>query len=62
MTPYALFNLLSSGKQFVKPGEMTYEGMVIGEVSIKPFPCFKILATIISTDSPMAFALDKYIP
>lgn len=31
MTPYALYNLLSSGKQFVKPGEMTYEGMVIGE-------------------------------
>jgi GTP-binding protein len=33
MTPYALFNLLSSGKQFVKPGEMTYEGMVIGEAA-----------------------------
>jgi GTP-binding protein len=33
MTPYALFNLLSSGKQFVKPGEMTYEGMVIGEAT-----------------------------
>ncbi len=31
MTPYALFNLLASGKQFVKPGETTYEGMVIGE-------------------------------
>ena len=31
MTPYALYNLLSSGTQFVKPGEMTYEGMVIGE-------------------------------
>ncbi len=31
MTPYALFNLLSSGKQFVKPGEHTYEGMVVGE-------------------------------
>ncbi len=30
-TPYALFNLLSSGKQFVKPGEIVYEGMVIGE-------------------------------
>ncbi len=30
-TPYALFNLLSSGKQFVKPGEEVYEGMVIGE-------------------------------
>jgi GTP-binding protein len=33
MTPYALYNLLSSGKQFVKPGEMTYEGMVIGEAT-----------------------------
>lgn len=30
-TPYALFNLLSSGKQFVKPGEEVYEGMVVGE-------------------------------
>jgi GTP-binding protein len=30
-TPYALFNLLSSGRQFVKPGEEVYEGMVIGE-------------------------------
>lgn len=30
-TPYALFNLLSSGKQFIKPGERVYEGMVIGE-------------------------------
>jgi len=30
-TPYALFNLLSSGRQFVKPGENVYEGMVIGE-------------------------------
>lgn len=30
-TPYALFNLLGSGKQFVKPGEQVYEGMVIGE-------------------------------
>lgn len=30
-TPYALYNLLSSGKQFVKPGEAVYEGMVIGE-------------------------------
>ncbi|MFZ4715164.1 MAG: translational GTPase TypA [Bacteriovoracaceae bacterium] len=30
-TPYALFNLLSSGKQFVKPGEDVYEGMVVGE-------------------------------
>lgn len=33
MTPYALFNILSSGKQFVKPGETCYEGMVIGEHS-----------------------------
>ncbi len=33
MTPYALFNLLSSGRQFVKPGETCYEGMVIGEHS-----------------------------
>jgi GTP-binding protein len=31
MTPYALFNLLSTGKQFVKPGEVCYEGMIIGE-------------------------------
>ncbi|MCO4792249.1 MAG: translational GTPase TypA [Bacteriovoracaceae bacterium] len=31
MTPYALFNLLSSGEQFVKPGENCYEGMVIGQ-------------------------------
>ena len=31
MTPYALFNLLNVGKQFVLPGEQTYEGMVIGE-------------------------------
>lgn len=30
-TPYALYNLLSSGEQFVKPGEKVYEGMVIGE-------------------------------
>lgn len=30
-TPYALFNLLSSGKQFIKPGEEVYEGMVVGE-------------------------------
>lgn len=30
-TPYALFNVLSSGKQFVKPGEKVYEGMVVGE-------------------------------
>lgn len=30
-TAYALFNLLSSGKQYVKVGEKVYEGMVIGE-------------------------------
>ncbi|MCB9091511.1 MAG: translational GTPase TypA [Halobacteriovoraceae bacterium] len=30
-TPYALFNLLSSGRQFIKPGEEVYEGMVVGE-------------------------------
>lgn len=30
-TPYALFNLLSSGRQFIKPGEKVYEGMVVGE-------------------------------
>ncbi|MBY0517129.1 MAG: translational GTPase TypA [Bacteriovoracaceae bacterium] len=30
-TPYALFNLLASGKQFVKPTEEVYEGMVVGE-------------------------------
>src|SRR5690606_14470677 len=30
-TPYALYNLLASGRQFVKPGEQVYEGMVIGE-------------------------------
>lgn len=30
-TPYALFNLLDSGKQFVGPGEEVYEGMVVGE-------------------------------
>jgi len=30
-TPYALFNVLSSGQQFVKPGEKVYEGMVVGE-------------------------------
>ncbi len=34
-TGYALFNLLSSGKQFVKPGEEVYEGMVIGESTRK---------------------------
>lgn len=32
-TPYALFNVLSSGKQFVKPGEKVYEGMVVGEAT-----------------------------
>lgn len=31
MTPYALFNLLSLGKQFVIPGQQCYEGQVIGE-------------------------------
>lgn len=31
ITPYALFNLLSSGKQFVLPGEEAYEGQVVGE-------------------------------
>lgn len=31
ITPYALFNLLSSGRQFVRPGEICYEGMVVGE-------------------------------
>jgi len=31
ITPYALFNLLSSGKQFVLPGEQSYEGQVVGE-------------------------------
>lgn len=30
-TPYALFNLLSSGRQFVRPGMSVYEGMVVGE-------------------------------
>jgi GTP-binding protein len=30
-TPYALFNLLSIGVQFIKPGEIVYEGMIIGE-------------------------------
>lgn len=30
-TPYALFNLLSSGKQFIRPGQQVYEGQVIGE-------------------------------
>ena len=31
ITPYALFNLLQSGKQFVLPTEQTYEGQVVGE-------------------------------
>lgn len=30
-TPYALFNILPNGKQFVEPGDMVYEGMVVGE-------------------------------
>ncbi len=30
-TPYALFYLLSSGKQFITPGEIVFEGQVIGE-------------------------------
>ncbi len=30
-TPYALFNLLSVGVQFIKPGEKVYEGMIVGE-------------------------------
>jgi GTP-binding protein len=30
-TMYALFNLLSSGRQFVKVGEQVYEGQVVGE-------------------------------
>jgi GTP-binding protein len=30
-TPYALFNLLSSGRQFINPTEKVYEGQVIGE-------------------------------
>ncbi len=30
-TPYALFNLLSNGKQFIEPGDKVYEGMVVGE-------------------------------
>jgi GTP-binding protein len=31
ITPYALFNLLASGRQFVLPGEQSYEGQVVGE-------------------------------
>jgi GTP-binding protein len=30
-TPYALFNLLATGKQFIAPGEIVFEGQVIGE-------------------------------
>ncbi|MDH5581721.1 MAG: GTP-binding protein [Bdellovibrionales bacterium] len=30
-TPYALFNLLPNGKQFIEPTENVYEGQVIGE-------------------------------
>ncbi len=30
-TPYALFNLLPNGKQFIVPGDTVYEGQVIGE-------------------------------
>ena len=30
-TPYALFNLLSTGKQFIRPTEVVFEGQVIGE-------------------------------
>ena len=30
-TPYALFNLLSSGRQFIVPGDQVYEGQVVGE-------------------------------
>jgi GTP-binding protein len=30
-TAYALFKLLSTGQQFVNPGEEVYEGMVVGE-------------------------------
>ena len=30
-TGYALFNLLSSGKQFITPGEIVFEGQVVGE-------------------------------
>ncbi len=32
-TPYALFNLLPTGRQFINPGELVYEGMIIGESS-----------------------------
>ncbi len=30
-TPYALFNILPNGTQFIEPGDMVYEGMVVGE-------------------------------
>ena len=30
-TGYALFNLLSSGKQFITPSEIVFEGQVVGE-------------------------------
>ncbi|MBT3585862.1 MAG: GTP-binding protein [Halobacteriovoraceae bacterium] len=30
-TPYALFNLLPTGRQFIKPTEPVYEGQVVGE-------------------------------
>lgn len=30
-TAYALFNLLDRGRQFIKPGEQVYSGMVVGE-------------------------------
>ncbi len=30
-TPYALFNLLAVGRQFIKPCEAVYEGQVVGE-------------------------------
>ncbi|WP_419168104.1 translational GTPase TypA [Halobacteriovorax sp.] len=31
VTGYAIFNLLNNGEFFVEPGDMVYEGMVIGE-------------------------------
>ena len=31
VTAYALFNLLANGKQFIVPGEIVYEGQVVGE-------------------------------
>ena len=34
-TPYALFNLLSSGRQIIKPGDTVYEGQVVGESTKK---------------------------